>query len=66
MAQSCPSSNINSCSAEVSRIIHELNQSRQDCSSPSPIEALCVHALYGDSAAGKQQLFVMKHSCTNE
>lgn len=52
MAQSCQSSNINSLSAEVSCISHEIDQSRQDCSSPSPTETLCVDTLYGDSGAG--------------
>lgn len=56
MAQSCPSSNVNSLSTEVSCISHEIDQPRQDCSSPSPTEALSIDALYGDSAAGKQHL----------
>lgn len=62
MAQSCPSSNISSLSSEVSCICHEIDQSRQDCSSPSPTETLCVDALYGDSVAGKLFIFTT-HFC---
>lgn len=53
MAESCPSSNTNSLSSEVSSISHEIDQHRQDCSSPSPTETVCVDALYSDSAAGE-------------
>lgn len=52
MAQSCQSANIDKLSSDVCAN-QEVDQPRQDCSSPSPTETLCVDALYDGNAAGK-------------
>lgn len=57
MAESCPSSNISNLSTEVSSIGQETEQSKQDCTSPSPTETVCLDSLCNDTVAGKSYLF---------
>lgn len=52
MAESCPSSNANSLSSELSSVDHEIEHSRQDSTSPSPTETVCADALYSSNGAG--------------